>query len=294
MGNLESLRDKIQKFRIRNHEVAEAFKEIKKEAVSQEKILDDNLTDSLRKVFIKNELPGSDLKNAYKVALARTDGSGCTFGLCQFDVSVNSDARNFIEEHVEFPDPKYKEFFFSIRGKSLTYDGFGKPLAQDPFGHLRPEEIESIAIVNKALRNKKIKKALDELDNKQLNRIRVHVLTAFSNAIVLTRSIVLHLADMANQYGNFKLDGGTIKACEFWYNLNKLDRMHFENYPLKAGEEKADLLWAIHTCDAVLKEKKVSRESWEAFFLLFKLRTKHGRKHPYDPIRRWKNIVSVV
>lgn len=293
MSNIDGLKEKIKLFKIRNNELALALEEkVVIEAVRLEN--KKNLISLLRKAFIKNELPSSDVEKAYNVALAMTSKSGCTFGLCQFDVSVNESARSFIDMHIDFPDEKYKDIFFSIKGKDISYDENGSQIPQDSFEHLRPEELESISIVNEQFKKKEIRDSLDILDNVQLRKLIEHVKHVFKDIMVLDNSKIMHLADMANQYGNFSFNGGTVLSCKDWYSKDKIEKIDFYNYEKKIGETREQLFWAANTCIKICNEVSISLDSWEAFFLFFKLRTKHGRQHPYDPIRRWKNIISII
>lgn len=292
MGKIEGLKEKIRLFKIRNSELSLAMKEqVVADVTKSQKKMD--LISLLREAFVYNELPSSDMEKAYTVSLARTKRSGCTFGLCQFDVSVNKNAKLFIDKYVDFPDEKYKDIFFSIRGKDISYDENGSPIPQDPFEHLRPEELESISIVDEQFKKKEIRNSLDVLDNAQLEKLIDHIKEVFQNVIVLDESKIVHLADMANQYGNLSFNGGTVLACKDWYSKNNNEKKDFYNYEKKIGETREQLFWAANTCIKICNEVLVDLDSWEAFFLFFKLRTKHGRQHPYDPIRRWKNIIAI-
>jgi len=190
---------------------------------------------------------------------------------------------------------KDREIFLSIRGKDLEYDDDGKAIIHDKFIHLSKEEKHVVDLVNAELAEERVQQELDILDNNQLVHLLNHINSAFSSLGEMTIEKTIHLADMANQYGFFNPNGGTVKAFKHWISLSKEERGDMRYFPLKEGEAPRDLFWSWQTKEEVISKVSpiCSPESWAAFFLFFKLRTKHGRTYPFDPIRRWKNIHSV-
>lgn len=239
----------------------------------------------LRQVFLKNEVPGGKQESCYELGLARTPRSGISFGLCQWDIANNGLARDFLKELLDFYDPEYFPVLYKIRG--------GEP-GNPNFSHLSVYEKDIVLKTNDILLRERNK--VDKLDIDRLRHLIEHVIERFQSVIDLNFSMVLHLADMANQFGYFSYSGGTITATTEWMNKSLEDRMRPLCWKLKPNETEEILMkvWNRTMEYCSMNRIDFNMNQWEIFFLWFKFRTKHGQNYPDDVSRRWLNIHKIV
>ena len=182
----------------------------------------------LREVLLFNELGGRE-EECYTLKLARTERSGLSFGLCQWDIANNAQARTFVRGKVASLDDL--ETLLTIRGNPRV------PYSS-PFEHLPHKTQELISSFNMVLKEEWARTEIDRMDTERLQGLINNVHTVFGPD--MPTSAVVHLADMANQYGPFTKDG-TTKA---WWNRMrktwsprafleyKLQTKHGEAHPL--------------------------------------------------------------
>lgn len=239
----------------------------------------------LRQVFLKNEVPGGKQEACYELGLARTPRSGVSFGLCQWDIVNNGLARKFLRELLDFYDPEYFPVLYKLRG--------GEP-GNPNFSHLTVDEKEVVLKTNEILLRERNK--VDKLDIDRLRYLIEHVVDRFQPVIDLNFSMVLHLADMSNQFGHFSYSGGTVDANTEWVSKSLEDRMRPLCWKLKTNESEEVLIKTWNKTREYCSKHHIdfNMNQWEIFFLWFKLRTKHGQNYHDDVSRRWLNIHKIV
>ena len=182
----------------------------------------------LREVFLYNELGGRE-EECYTLKLARTERSGLSFGLCQWDIANNAQARTFVRGKVASLDDL--ETLLTIRGNPRV------PYSS-PFEHLPHKTQELISSFNMVLKEEWARTEIDRMDTERLQGLINNVHTVFGPD--MPTSAVVHLADMANQYGPFTKDGMTMawwnRMRKMWspraFLEYKLQTKHGEAHPL--------------------------------------------------------------
>ena len=182
----------------------------------------------LREVFLFNELGGRE-EECYTLKLARTERSGLSFGLCQWDIANNTQARSFVRNKVASLDDL--ETLLAVRGNPRV------PYSS-PFEHLPHKTQEIISSFSLLLKEEHTRSEIDRMDNVRLQFLVEHVYIMFGPN--MPSSAVVHLADMANQFGTFKEQGGTLawwnRMRQIWspraFLEYKLRTKHGEAHPL--------------------------------------------------------------
>jgi hypothetical protein len=202
----------------------------------------------LREVFLYNELGGRE-EECYTLKLARTERSGLSFGLCQWDIANNAQARKFLEQWLVSMD---METVLAIRGNPrVSYSS--------PFEHLPHSTQKLIEWINLLLKGEGPRKQIDKMDMERLQGLINNVYTVFGPD--MPTSAVVHLADMANQYGPFTKDGMTMA---WWSRMRKtwsprafleykLQTKHGEAHPLDVNRRWTNVEKVL----ANVKKKKI-------------------------------------
>ncbi len=189
---------KVSKPILSEHTESQSKDEKKKKAVEER---------LLREVFLYNELGGRE-EECYTLKLARTEKSGLSFGLCQWDIANNAQARTFVRGKVASLDDL--DVLLTVRGNPRV------PYSS-PFEHLPHKTQELISSFNMVLKEEWARTEIDRMDTERLQGLINNVHTVFGPD--MPTSAVVHLAGMANQYGPFTKDG---KTMAWWNRMRKM------------------------------------------------------------------------
>ncbi len=244
----------------------------------------------LRESLILNEVPSGRIEEIYKLALARTVKSGLSFGLCQWDIANNQKAAAIFSVLLEQDEYLHTRLydFYEIRGSG--------DLEKDSFYYLNEDQLDLISKVNNILKTELSRDIINSADEERMDNLIYHVIDVFKTILPLYNREICFLADMANQYGSFSLNGATITTIKEWQALDEHQRNNPNIWNTFKGETRENVITAYNLTATTCCNQSIPFDinRFDVFFLFFKLRTKHGRNLPQDVIRRWVNIIKVL
>jgi len=180
----------------------------------------------LGEAFLVNELAGH-IDKAYGLSLARTTRSGVSFGICQWDIIHNKEGEALLRKHI----PSHiMDLLMQVRGNPSS------PF-QNPFEHLRVDAGLYTAVQTAHSIISTTPAVLADIraaDRRRLTALVDQVYALFPEGHNTPTGAVVHLADMANQFGPFKKKGSTLA----WYRKEGWSSWGFLQFKLQTKHGK--------------------------------------------------------